>query len=922
MISIFLGSCSTPSLEISKKTTNWLENPVGISVDEPIRLGWQIASQSNGITQVAYQVVVSSSEKLASEGKGDIWDSGIVKSSQSQLISLDKSINKYEQGLYWNVKVWDQEEQETNWGKPAYFEFEPQSLDGKWIGAITEQDAGLPIGNRNFHQPLMGKEENKALWAEVDDLAKRSILLRKSIELEKRIEKATVHISGLGHYEFRINGEKIGNSEFAPLWSDYDKTVYFNTFEVTGNLVTGENVFGVTLGNGMYNVSGDRYAKFLVSFGPPTLMFKMKLTYEDGTTEELKSDESWKYHTSPIVFNCVFGGEDYDANLAQNGWDSPGFEDTSWQPVVIQNGPSGKLRPQLASAVKIQKQFDIHSIEEPIDGVYVFDMGQNISGFPSIKVKGEKGQKVRLYVGEHLNTDGTVGQKRSGGPHYYEYTLSGNGEETWQPKFSYYGFQYIQVADANIPGKTTKKNSPTLIDVKANFIYNDVEEIGGFESSNDIFNKTHLLINNAVKSNMQAVFTDCPHREKLGWLEETHLNGPGLFFNYNLSGLAPKIMQDMVDAQHASGLVPNIAPEYVEFGGDFTDSPEWGVAVIILPWMYYEFYGDDQLLRKHFESMKQYVDYLTSKSSDQILSHGLGDWYDYGDHAAGYAKNSPIALSATAHYYFGVQTLAKTAALLGYQDDFEKYSILQEMIKEAFNKAFFDEASKQYKSESQYANAIPVFLGLVDEVYKKDVLENLLSAIAERGGKLSTGDVGNRYLYQTLARNGLNDVMYDMHNHYETPGYGFQIQFGLTTLTEQWDPRKGNSWNHFMMGQIEEWFFQSLAGITVDECNPGFKHFYIKPQLVGDLNQVSAQTASPYGVISSSWEKSANHTDFSFEIPANCNSTIVLPLSNVHLSINGENLRDSQWIAEYEEEDGNISFKLNSGSYNITSEPK
>ena len=918
MLLLVIGSCSSPAVEISRKTANWIENPVGISVDEELKLGWEITSQDPGTIQSAYQIVIASTEKLAAQGKGDLWDSGIVNSSQSQLISFDKNINKHEERLYWNVKVWDQNEKETSWGKPAFFEFEPASMDGKWIGAITEEDSGLPIGNRNFHQPLMRKEENKALWAEVEDLAKRSILLRNSIKVERKIEKATVHISGLGHYELSINGQKIGNSEFAPLWSDYDKTVYFNTYDVTENINQGENALGVVLGNGMYNVSGDRYTKFLESFGPPTLMMKLKLHYEDGTTEELKSDESWKYESSPIVFNCIFGGEDYDANLEQNGWDMPGFDDSEWKPVVIQKGPSGRLRPQLASAVKVQKAFDIKSIEEPVAGIFVLDMGQNISGFPSIKVKGEKGQKVRLYVGEHLNSDGTVGQKRSGGPHYYEYTLKGDGEEVWQPRFSYYGFQYIQIEETNLPGKPVQNDRQTLTEVKAKYIYNDVTEIGGFESSNDIFNQTHLLINNAVKSNMQAVFTDCPHREKLGWLEETHLNGPGLFFNYDLSGLIPKIMQDMVDAQHVSGLVPNIAPEYVEFGGDFTDSPEWGVAVIILPWMYYEFYGDDQLLRKHFDAMKQYTEYLTSMSSDLILSHGLGDWYDYGDHAAGYAKNSPIALSATAHYYFGVKTLAKTAALLGYQDDFEKYSTLQKEIGEAFNREFFDVETKQYQSESQYANAIPVFLGIVDEQYKKDVLENLLLAIAERDGKLSTGDVGNRYLYQTLARNDLNDVMFDMHNHYETPGYGFQIKFGLTTLTEQWDPRKGNSWNHFMMGQIEEWFFQSLSGITVDENVPGFKHFYLKPELVGDLTHVAAKTRSPYGIIRSSWEKSEQQIKFDFEIPANSSSTVVLPISNKDkTTINGEKLQDSKWISNFKEIEGKVEFLLNSGSYTI-----
>jgi len=752
----------------------------------------------------------------------------------------------------------------------------------------------------------------------VDPLAKKSIMLRKPVSINKAIKKATVYISGLGHYELLINGTKIGNSEFAPLWSDYEKTVYYNTFEFKDQLQQGENVFGVTLGNGMYNVTGDRYIKFLVSFGPPTLFMKVKLEYEDGSEELIRSDDKWKWTESPITFNCIFGGEDYDANLEHAGWDKPEFNDKNWKPVVVQEAPKGKLSAQMTTPVKIQKQYEVKETYEPVDGVYVMDMGQNLSGFPSIKVKGEKGQVVRLIVGEHMKGDSTVGQGRTGGPHYYQYTLKGEGEEEWQPKFSYYGYQFIQVENANVPGKDNHPDWPTIVDIKSNFIYNDLDVIGGFESSNDIFNQAHILINNAIKSNMHAVFTDCPHREKLGWLEETHLNGPGLFYNYDLTHFIPKIMQDMEDAQWENGLVPNIAPEYVVFGGDFTDSPEWGVAALVLPWMYYEHYGDDALIYDYYDMMKRYVDYLSTTADGHIVSHGLGDWYDYGDHAAGYSKNSPISLSATAHYYFGANLLAKSAEMTGNESDYQTYQLLADEIKAAFNYEFFDEETQQYGTESQYSNAIPIFLDMVDEKHREGVLQNLVKDIEQRGNRLTTGDVGNRYLFQALARNDLNDVMYDMHNHYDTPGYGFQIQFGLTTLTEQWDPRKGNSWNHFMMGQIEEWFYRSLAGIVPDPENPGFKHFFLQPEIVGDMTHARAQTRSLYGDISSNWEKKDGKLRYEFTIPPNSQATVVLPAANMaNIKINSKNLKEADFIQITEHHSGRPAFIIGAGNYTV-----
>ncbi|WP_018472183.1 glycoside hydrolase family 78 protein [Echinicola pacifica] len=890
-------------------------DPLALETRRP-RFSWKLHSPEQGAYQSAYQLEVYQGK--TAEAEKMIWDSGKIPEGQSQLLPYLGPPLSPGNDYCWRLKVWNDKEQASQWSELSFFGMAPAelSLQSQWIGAITRADSHLPEG-RDYHAPLMGKQENKDKWGKVDSLASRSILLRKEFAVTDKLKKAKIHISGLGHYELSINGHKVGNSVFAPLWTDYDKTVYYNTFEVSEQLNKGDNAIGVLLGNGMYNITGGRYFKFLVSFGPPTLFFRMDLEYQDGRKESISSDASWKWDKSPIRYNSIFGGEDYDARLEQAGWDEAGFDASDWKAAQVQQAPKGRLGPQQASSVRVQEEYGIQTITEPQENVYIMDMGQNLAGFPSLKVKGSRGQKIRLIVGEHLKEDGLVGQGRTGGPHYYEYTLKGEGEESWTPRFSYYGYQYIQIENVNLPGQPEKPGRPGVLELKSNFIYNDVAEIGTFESSNEIFNKSHVLINNAIKSNMQSVFTDCPHREKLGWLEETHLNGPGLFFNYDLGLLVPKVMQDMADAQWENGLVPNIAPEYVIFGGDFTDSPEWGMAAIILPWMYYDYYGDSSLIERHYPMMKRYIEYLGTKATNHILSHGLGDWYDYGPHAAGYSKNSPISLSATSHYYFGIKLLKDAASMLQEEADYDRYRQLQTEVKEAFNGEFFDTRSNQYGTGSQFSNAIPLFLDMVDSSRREKVLNNLVANIHENGNRLTTGDVGNRYLYQTLARNGLNELMFKMHNHYDTPGYGFQIQFGLTTLTEQWDPRKGNSWNHFMMGQIEEWFFTDLAGIQVDRMNPGFKHFFLRPQLLGDMDYVKASYESIYGTIHSAWQREKDKLTFHFTIPVNSTATFVMPVSHpAEVLINGREAGDR------DAKDNNAkplphSYALGSGEYSI-----
>lgn len=807
----------------------------------------------------------------------------------SQAIEITKSVSELRTDLFLNSPLGDK---------------------GVWIGAIRADSAHIPAGKR-FLSWEIGTPEYKAIWKNIDPISRKSIILRKSFVVKKEIKEAVTSICGLGHYEFSINGKKVGDGEFAPFWSDYDKTVYYNTFDVTSHLKKGENVFGVLLGNGFYNAQGGRYNKLKVSFGAPTLLFKTIIRYTDNSTEEIVSDGSWKYSFSPITFNDIYGGEDYDARLEQKGWDKAGFNDTSWKSVVIQDAPKGKLIAQKGDPIKIMEKLNFERkkvtylfrdnlgklTKTPPSGgrgvsALVFDMYQNLAGFPEITVNGKKGDSIILFVGESVFPEGVVDQRQTGRPHFYTYILKGEKDETWHPRFSYYGFKYIQVEGAVLKGDKNPRKLPVLKDIKSCFVYNSAPQISTFECSNELFNKTHTLIQKAIQSNMQGVFTDCPQREKLGWLEEVHLNGPVLMYNYNLSAFMPKVMQDIADAQQPNGMVPTIAPMYNIFGNEkgfdeFGDSPEWGSTLNILPWMYYDFYGDSTLIVNYYQNMRRYVDYLTMRSENHILSFGLGDWYDYGDFKAGYSRNTPLPLVATAYYFHDLTLLVKAAKMVGNKYDEEYYRQLSEVVRTAINAKFFNPETKQYGTGSQTANAMAVYMEIVEPENRQAVLDNLVKDIKAHGNRLTTGDIGNRYLFQTLATNGLNELMYTMFNHDEAPGYGFQLKFGATTLTEQWDPRRGASWNHFMMGQIDEWFFASLAGIQIDPANPGMQHFIIKPEVVGDLKFVKASTKTKYGIISVDWKLEGMNFSMTVNVPKNCSADIYLPGKTIPETVNG-----------------------------------
>lgn len=777
--------------------------------------------------------------------------------------------------------------------KSVAFKTDGEAPQPQWIGAITDEDAHIP-SNRDYIGTGTVNAKGKPDWKATAPLSRQSIWLKKEMKLPADVNKATMKIVGLGFYELSINQQKVTDAVFAPLWSDYDKTVFYNTYDVTALLKKGKNLLSVLLGNGFYNEQGGRYTKMKVSYGPPTLYCSLEIELKNGRTVCIVSDGSWKYSPSSITFNSIYGGEDEDARITP-----------SWKPVVIQKAPRGILRQQIAQPVKMMEYFGVKSrhqltpqeiakasnAKHPIPaGTFVLDMGQNLAGFPQIKVSGKAGQQVRLYLSETLTAQGTCNQKQSGSPYYLTYTLSGKGEksadgkriETWHPHFTYYGYRYIQVEGAVMKGDENPDGKPVIEDIQSCFVYNSAAKIGSFECSNPMFNRAYQIIDRAIRSNWQAVWTDCPHREKLGWLEQDWLNGEGLVYNYDCRSMIEQTMQNIADAQHANGAVPTTAPEYIYFKGKwldpFAESPEWGGALVALPFLYLQHYGDDRMVKKYAPQMFRYVDYLQSKDSCRILKQGLGDWYDYGKGRSGFSQNTPMPLVATAHYYQWVKLTQKAAAMSGKTAEANRYAILASEILQAFQKEFLhvektasseksssdavvkDAVEKNiigkvyYGSGSQASNAIPLALGMVPSQYRKQVLQHLVDDIHAHHDRLTTGDVGNRYLFQALLENGYADLWYKMLAHDDVPGYGFQIKKGMTTLTEQWNPEMGASMNHFMMAHINNHFLPDIVGIRIEQGR-----LVIAPQPMGDLTWAKGSTRLSNGKqIAVAWKKLAD----------------------------------------------------------------
>ena len=868
-------------VEVLNLQCEYLSNPLGIENVNP-QLCWQLIARQRNVTQSAYRVLVADNPELLKRNTGNIWDSKKMTSGQSlQIVYGGRKLQPGKE-YYWKVMVWDNQDNNSAWSKQAQWQM--GLFDQKnWMGAQWIAYESMPDSLRIV--PGIHGNGDKKLGPGKDILP----LFRKEFIIKKTIKKATAFIAGLGHFDMSLNGEKVGDHFLDAGWTQYTKNALYVTFDITGELKTGKNVLGVMVGNGFYYIPRERYRKITVAYGYPKMICRVAVEYSDGSLEDIISDKSWKTTPGPITFSSIYGGEDYDANLEQTGWNLPSFNDKSWKMPVMVNGPL--LTSQTATPLKILDSFSVKKITQPKPGIWLFDFGQNASGIFKISVTGKKGDKLVLRPAELITDDGLITQEAVGSPVYFTYTFKGTSDEVWKPQFTYYGFRYVQVEGAVPQDSLNPGNLPTIRGMQSLHTRNSAAKTGNFSCSNDLFNRTYTLIDWAIKSNMASVFTDCPHREKLGWLEEAHLMGPSLRYNFDIASLCKKVVNDMINAQTEDGLVPDIAPEFVQFDGGFRDSPEWGSNGIILPWYLYEWYGDQQVLSGAYPMMQRYISYLQKKSSNYILSYGLGDWFDIGPKDPGESQLTPKGVTATAFFYYDLDIVSKVATLLGKKGDAEKYKAIAGKVKAAYNAEFFNKDTRQYATGSQTANAMSVYMGLVEPQYKNAVVENIVKDIRDRKNSLTAGDIGYRYLLRVLDDNNRSDVIFDMNSRSDVPGYGYQLAHGATALTESWQAYRFVSNNHFMLGHLMEWFYSGLGGIRPAKNSVGFKQVDIRPEPVGDVTSATVNYISPYGNISSKWKRYDETFELDMEIPANTTATVYLPVKgNVEITESGKPL--------------------------------
>ena len=892
-------------------------NPLGVDDPQP-RFHWTLKARDEtlrNIQQTAFQILVASSRTKLDRDSADVWDTNKTSKSMAPSVSYAGPPLVSDTVYYWKVRVWDQQGRPSKWSETATFLtglLQPSDWHAHWIAAD-------PDGPR---QPqARGNDDMRVVSTPPQPI------FRDTFPVSKPVVRATLFLSGLGESEAMLNGKPVTQALLTPGWTNYRKTVLYDTYDVTQFLHAGINAIGVMLGNGMYNVQGvqGRYTKFIGSFGQPKLIVELRLHYADGSTSIVSSSNRWKTTSGPILFSSIYGGEDYDARRALTGWTLPTFHDAAWKPAVLVDGPGGVLRVERLPPVEVTQTYLPVKANRINSNLTVYDLGKNFAGRPVITVRGPRGSSVRTLSGELLDDAGRVSQAIQAAspddPVVLNYKLGGDGLERWTPQFTYAGFRYAEVAVSG------KRALPAVVAFEGQSMHDAVSIDGSFSTSNDLLNRIHNLIDTAIQNNMVSVLTDCPTREKLGWLEQMHLAGASILYNYDLSLLYRKMARDMRDAQTADGMVPAIAPEVVAFlddaghNTDFRDSPEWGSAMILSPWTAYTFYGDEQILRDNYDAMVAYANYLRTQTHDNIISYGLGDWYDIGPGAPGKSQLTGEGMTATAIYYQDLTDLARIAAILDKPADAAQFASRAAAVKASINQHCFHPEADNYDKGSQTANAMALALGLVTEDHRAGVLSNLIADIRRHQNHVTAGDIGFHYVVRALTDSGRSDVLYDMLMRTDSPSYGYQLSHGATALTEAWDANPSSSQDHFMLGHAEEWFYRGLAGIDFDFDREQNKRIWIHPQIVGDVHFASASYKSVLGYIGSHWQRDGDTLQLDVTIPPGTTATVSFPQEfSRNVIESGHGLHGDNGVLFVRDTPGPTSIVVASGSFHFVAQ--
>lgn len=891
--------------------------PLGIDTARP-RLSWVLWSDRRAATQSRYQVFAASSPEQLVSGRADLWDSGEVTSAETLGITYAGKPLRSGQRVFWSVRVWDAEGQPSAYSEPTHFEtalLEVADWQARWIT----------------------RQPRAALTDEEMFADHPGPLLRKEFLLPKKIARARAYVSGLGYYELRINGRKIGDHELDPGWTSYARRVLYSTYDITSELQDGPNVVGIMLGNGWFNplplrLWGRISPRENLTVGQPRAIAQIAVEFVDGTTQIIGTDESWKAGDGPILRDSVYLGEVYDARREQGNWDRPGFDDSRWEVATPADSPAlGPLRAQDAPPIRVTRVLQPAKLTEPKPGVFIFDFGQNFSGWVRLKVKGPAGSRVRIRSGELLFPDGSLngmtavaGQMKGGGKDYIydgigqpktafqldEYVLKGEGLETYSPRFTYHGFRYAEVT--GYPGK------PSLDALEGLRLNSDVAPVGSFECSNEMFNRIQQMTLWTELSNLFSVQSDCPHREKFGYGGDIVASSEMAMLNFDMSRFYAKAVRDLSDAARSNGGFTETSP-FVGISdqglGGRSGPVGWGTAQPLLLWQLRQYYGEQRLIEEQYETTKRWIKLLHERAADGILDNGISD------HESLVPK--PRALTGTAFYFFNVKLFAQLATALGKNSDALEAEVAADRIRASFNRKFLQPGSGRYDFASQACQAFALYHGLVPAAEKASAVNVLARDIKAHNGHLTTGLFGTKYLLHALADAGRADLAYGIVNQRTSPGWGYMLERGATTLWEHWEYSDDNfSHNHPMFGSVSEWFYKVLGGIQPAPDAVGFDEIIIKPQPVGDLTWAKASYHSVRGKVSSHWQKDGTEFKLRITIPVGATATVFVPTKDPARVVESDQpVAAARGVKFLRMEGGAAVFVVGSGNYEFTSVP-
>jgi alpha-L-rhamnosidase len=879
-------------LQAANLRCEYRHDPLGINSPNP-RLSWQILSTRRGVTQAAFRILVASSESLLQADHGDLWDTGKTSSDRSIQIEYAGKALVSGQRCYWKVQVWDAIGRSSPWSKPAMWSMgllKPADWTAQWIGP----DSALFDASQKAPPPAP--------------------MLRKTFALTKPIRRATAYICGLGYYELYINGSKVGDHVLDPPVTQYDKRALYVTYDLGDRLNVGNNALGVVLGSSWYNSTvPDAWGFEKASWRAlPQVRLQVEVEYQDGSVQQLVSDSSWKCGTGPLLFDQTRVGEIYDARLEKPGWATAEYDDSGWAHASLRQGIAGAMSASNVEPIKVVGTVKPIKVTEPKPGVFVFDIGQNLAGRPQLTAAAPAGTVVHMKCGELLNDDdGTVSQKNISqhvkSPEFQcdSYTFKGDGVETWEPTFTYHGFQYVQVD--GLPGK------PAADAVVAKEVRTSFDSAGSFECSNPLLNKIEKASVWSYASNFVGIPTDCPHREKNGWTGDAHLAAQMGLEHFHAEAAYAQWILTLEDTMRADGKLPGIAPT-AGWGYNRLDGPAWESAYLLIPWQLYQQSGDTRILTSHYDGFKRWVDYYTRISKDHIVSYGLGDW-------APVKSKTPAALTSTAFYHRDLLILAATAKLLNKDGEARQYDELAQEVRRAFNRHFYDAATGQYGGGTQTALACALYERLAEDSQRAKVAANLAENVRQTGNHIDTGILGAKYLLRALSDTGHGDEAWALATQRTAPSWGNWIDRGATTLWEEWDGSQSR--NHIMFGDISSWFIEYLAGIRPDATAPGYKKIIVHPLLLGDLTSARSTRECMYGTISCSWARDGGDGKLTMQvvIPANTSATVYVPAgTGARVLESGKPASQAEGVRSIGTDGDDMVFAVGSGQYEFTAE--